>query len=443
MPAIGAAKSVAASTTRIPSSGLSQIDRQPEADVRRALQRACEQQLQRELRRLRAAVDVPLGAFGGNAEPPLRIAKRVRPSECSLSVQFQTSGSLRSSRPAAAASCHSSSVGSRAPCAAAYARASASDSPVTGSLPDGDREAAPRSRTVDLDEVVQARRQRLPFLDVRHLAVDARLAPAEPRPRLRGLDRDEPVGHGGDARLGCVEPHRLPRRVLGGAAAEDSNTRGRDGCEPERRQREGKAAPVRARRRPRTARRHGSRAPTAPRHRAASSSRRPAGRRCEQRAASTRRASTGATSGAARRPFRAATRGRARSSRPTTRRRSPRRARRRRSAKRCAAPRRDCDSSGACGGACAAARTSARGSRRARPSRRTTAPTTDGDLAIRASGSVDSPSKAASGSAARSSGIASFIVSRKTPSAPSSRTSSATAAASPTGSRRVPTSHGL
>ena len=66
---------------------------------------------------------------------------------------------------------------------------------------------------------------------------------------------------------------------------------------------------------------------------------------------------------------------------------------------------------------------------------------------MRASGSVDSPSSAIPGriasSAARRPGCASFIVSRKTPSAPSSRTSSAIATSSATGSRRVPTSHGL
>ena len=63
---------------------------------------------------------------------------------------------------------------------------------------------------------------------------------------------------------------------------------------------------------------------------------------------------------------------------------------------------------------------------------------------MRASGSVDSPSSATSGPiAARRPGRASFIVSRKTPSAPSSRTSRPTASSSATGSRRVPVSHGL
>ena len=66
---------------------------------------------------------------------------------------------------------------------------------------------------------------------------------------------------------------------------------------------------------------------------------------------------------------------------------------------------------------------------------------------IRPSGSVDSPSNAtparAASTARRSSGRASFIVSRNTPSTPRSATSAAIASSSETGSRRVPTSHGL
>ena len=45
-----------------------------------------------------------------NSQPPLRMQKRVRPSVCSLSVRFQTSGEPRFSRPAHPATCHSSSL---------------------------------------------------------------------------------------------------------------------------------------------------------------------------------------------------------------------------------------------------------------------------------------------------------------------------------------------
>ena len=57
--------------------------------------------------------------------------------------------------------------------------------PLGRHLADRDREASARRRPLDLDEVVQARRQRLPLLDVRRLAVDAGLAPAEDRASAR------------------------------------------------------------------------------------------------------------------------------------------------------------------------------------------------------------------------------------------------------------------
>ena len=64
---------------------------------------------------------------------------------------------------------------------------------VVGTSRTRDREAAARRRALDLDEVVQARRQRLPLLDVRRLAVGAGLAAAEDRGQRPRLDRDEPV----------------------------------------------------------------------------------------------------------------------------------------------------------------------------------------------------------------------------------------------------------
>src|SRR5438093_1148076 len=48
-------------------------------------------------------------------DPPLRMLKRVRPSLCSLSVQFHTRGVPRAKSGYPAATCHSNSVGSRAP----------------------------------------------------------------------------------------------------------------------------------------------------------------------------------------------------------------------------------------------------------------------------------------------------------------------------------------
>src|SRR5206468_3436189 len=48
-------------------------------------------------------------------EPPLRMVKRVRPSLCSLSVQFHTRGVPRANSGYPAATCHSNSVGRRAP----------------------------------------------------------------------------------------------------------------------------------------------------------------------------------------------------------------------------------------------------------------------------------------------------------------------------------------
>ena len=47
-----------------------------------------------------------------------------------------------------------------------------------------DREPAARCRAIDLDEVVQPRRERLPLLDVRNLAVDTGLAATEAREHL-------------------------------------------------------------------------------------------------------------------------------------------------------------------------------------------------------------------------------------------------------------------
>lgn len=51
--------------------------------------------------------------------PPLSMTNRVRPSVCSLSVQLHTAGVRRRNPGSAAASCHSSSVGSRPPTHAA------------------------------------------------------------------------------------------------------------------------------------------------------------------------------------------------------------------------------------------------------------------------------------------------------------------------------------
>src|SRR5690606_39254773 len=66
------------------------------------------------------------------ALPPLSITKRVRPSECSDSVQFHTAG-VRLAKPGrVAASCHSSSLGRRPPTQAAYARARSKVTPVAG-----------------------------------------------------------------------------------------------------------------------------------------------------------------------------------------------------------------------------------------------------------------------------------------------------------------------
>ena len=187
-----------------------------------------QQQLERVARVLRAAVDVPVRALGRQSEPPLRIAKRVRPSECSLSVQFQTSGSSRSSSPASAASCHSSSVGSRAPAGGGVrARlgevepgqrragrvASTSRTPIAN--------AAARRRPLDLDEVVQPRRQRLPLLDVRRLAVGAGLAPPEDGGQRRAARRaTKPVGRRVDAddRRRARGPPRAPGSVAIAAA---------------------------------------------------------------------------------------------------------------------------------------------------------------------------------------------------------------------------------
>ena len=65
--------------------------------------------------------------------PPLSMTNRLRPSLCSDSVQFQTSGARRWNPASAAASCHSSSVGSRPPAHAANSRARAKVTPVAGS----------------------------------------------------------------------------------------------------------------------------------------------------------------------------------------------------------------------------------------------------------------------------------------------------------------------
>ena len=155
----------------------------------------------------------------------------MRPSRCSLSVQFQTSGTARSSRPASAASCHSSSVGSRAPTEAAYDRASARSRPVAGAAgsPSRPSSAFDTSRTRDrdprgrgrrvrhLDEVVQARRQGLPLLDVGRLAVRAGLAPPEDRRRRRSRRRrlHEARRDLGPRRERCGDALRQARRKDG------------------------------------------------------------------------------------------------------------------------------------------------------------------------------------------------------------------------------------
>ena len=91
--------------------GVAAVPSETEPDVRRAGDvEPGEQQLGAELRRAWSTVEVPLGAGGVVAHPPLRIAKRVMPSLCSLSVQFHTSGWARRNAGSAAASCHSNSV---------------------------------------------------------------------------------------------------------------------------------------------------------------------------------------------------------------------------------------------------------------------------------------------------------------------------------------------
>ena len=194
-----------------------------------------------------------------------------------------------------------------------------------------DREPPARRRALDLDEVVQPRRQRLPLLDVRRLAVGAGLAPAEDggqRPRL-DRRRSRP-GTASTRTTGAGDAHRLPRREA------SRRRRRRPSPAPSRRT---AAIPcagsstsqladrARVRPSPRLASAHSVVSPSRPAR--ADDCGRPGSRR---RAASTRRSRAARRGAAGRRASPAAAPCRARSSRPRRRRRSPRRACRRRSA---------------------------------------------------------------------------------------------------------------
>ena len=106
-----------------------------------------------------------------------------------------------------------------------------------GHLAHGDREAPAWRRALDLDEVVQARWQRLPLLDVRRLAVGAGLAPPEDRRQRPRLDCGEPVRNGLDANDRHGRAHGLSRRERGVAATRDHDLlRAEERRDPERRQ---------------------------------------------------------------------------------------------------------------------------------------------------------------------------------------------------------------
>ena len=271
MPAIGAAKSVAASTTRIPSSGL--VTDRPPAGSRCSASAAA------------APASSSCSENSGGCGPPStyhsepsarNVGAALEDREARAAVRVLALGPVPDERLVAL---EQTRLGGELPLVLGR-QPRAVRRGVRARL--GERQSRhrllaataiakrpARSRTLDLDEVVQARRQRLPLLDVRHLAVDARLAPAEDRARDgAGSTATNPSGTAATRRLGRVE--RAPSPAPGTSAEpppKTSDARGRDGCEPERRQRERKAAPSERDVARRTARRHGSRAPTAPRRR--------------------------------------------------------------------------------------------------------------------------------------------------------------------------------
>ena len=140
------------------STGLTQVDRQAEAD-RRALERAGEQELQRE-RRLLAAVDVPVRALGLPVGAALedREARARRRSARSPSSSTRAGGGARAGPPRRRAATRPRSAGAR-PRRRRTRRASSSVRPVSGPPPGPghleprDREPRRRDRVaLDLDE---------------------------------------------------------------------------------------------------------------------------------------------------------------------------------------------------------------------------------------------------------------------------------------------------
>ena len=410
---------------------------------RRARQAAAEQQqLQRVARILRSAVDVPVGALR------LPVGAALEDHEARPAVRVLA---LRPVPDAWAGEVEQPGLGGELPL-------------VLGGEPGADRGGvrcaprrdrarssplAPRSRTARAAPGARPRRSRAGAAAAastpRRTAPrrTPRLAAAEDGGQRARLDRREPLGHrvGPDDR--SRHPHRLPCREARVAAARDHHLLPAD----ERRDpKRGQLDLELADRAPRMLLR-GWREPTASSRRPSSATRRRAYRPSTRPAASTRRSPAARRACAGRGASRAAAPCPARSSRPRRRRRSPRRACRRRSARRCAAPRRGRGSSGACGGACGAARTSAPAARPGRRCRRTTAPRRGG-------GRRPAPAAASTRLRARRQGARGRAPRGGRAAPPSScrgrrrprrgrATSSAIATSSATGSRRVPTSQGL